>query len=433
MNDYNLFEILIKWNYWDRKIEPGLPREITQKIIPYLNSPQVIVLQGVRRSGKSTTMLQIMEALLGGKAQTKDILYINFEEPLFIGQAESSLLERLYIIYRERINPKRFAYIFLDEVQEIKGWEKWIRSKSSLKEAKFFVTGSSSGLLTAEYGTLLTGRHFSFPVYPFSFKEYLQIHGVKDISDPISLAGKKGEIKNRLYDYMQFGGFPEAVLAERSDHRDNLLKQYFEDIIYRDIVWRHNVRDITTLKNIALLYMTNISNLSSYNKLKNTLGAPLDVVRNYSSYLTDAFLIKEVQKHSFKITEQIRNPKKVYAIDGGLRNAVSYRFSEDLGRLAENLVFLSLTQQGKEVFYYKQQGEVDFLIQEGTKIESLIQVCLAGPGEKAWGRELKSLEEAMETLKVKKGLMITEDREEKIALGKKLIIEAIPLWKWLLL
>jgi len=431
MEENNLLEILVKWNFWDQKATLGFPREITKNIINYLKGPEIISLKGVRCSGKSTILFQIIDTLLSQGVEPKDILFINFEEPLFFQQRESIILDRIYAIYRERVNPGRFAYVFLDEVQEIPGWEKWVRAKTDLKEAKVFVTGSSSRLLTAEFGTLLTGRHISFTVYPLSFKEFLRFKGLKETSDPVSIIGEKALIKNLLHEYMQFGGFPEVVLKDRHDFKDKLLKQYFEDIVYRDIVSRYKVRDIATLKNIALFYMTNISSLSAYNRIKNTLNVPLEVARKYSGFLAESFLVREVMKHSFKVREQLRNPKKVYAIDTGMRNAVSYRFSQDMGRIAENIVFLTLLQQEKEVYYFKERGEVDFLVRKGMAPESLIQVCMADENSKAWERELQSLEDALQAVELKRGLLITENREEIVSF-KNGEIRAVPFWKWLL-
>jgi len=431
MKDNNLLEILVKWNFWDKKVIPGFPREATKNIINYLKGPEIISLKGVRRSGKSTILFQIIDTLLSQGIEPRDILFINFEEPLFFQQRESTILDRLYAIYRERVNPGRFAYVFLDEVQEFPGWEKWVRAKTDLKEAKIFVTGSSSRLLTAEFGTLLTGRHISFTIYPLSFKEFLRFKGAGKIFDSVVVSGEKSLIKNLLHEYMQFGGFPEVVLKEHHDLKDKLLKQYFEDIVYRDIVSRYKVRDITTLKNIALFYMTNISSLSAYNRIKNTLHVPLEVARKYSGYLVESFLVKEVMKHSFKVREQLRNPKKVYAIDPGMRNAVSYRFSQDMGRIAENIVFLTLLQQEKEVYYFKEHGEVDFLARKGMSPESLIQVCMADEECTAWEREMRSLDDALQATELKRGLMITENREEIIPV-KSGEIRAVPFWKWLL-
>ncbi|MDI6789988.1 MAG: ATP-binding protein [Thermodesulfobacteriota bacterium] len=433
LNNVNVLEILSKWNSWDRtSVESGVPRQITGEISNYLDSPEVIVLKGVRRSGKSTIMFQVMNALMSRGISSKSILYVNFEEPFFAEHRRPDVFERLFNAYREEINPTGRVYVFLDEVQEIPMWEKWVRTKADLKEAKIFVTGSSSKLLGTEFSTLLTGRNISFTVFPLAFREFLSFKGFDDFSDPVRLLKHKPLVKNLLREYMQFGGFPEVVLRERPEAKDKLLKQYFEDILYKDVVWRYQIRDIATLKNIALLCMANISNLFSYNKIKNALGVPLDVVRSYSGYMGEAYLIKEVLKHSFKVKEQLRNPKKIYAVDMGLRNAVSYRFSEDLGRIAENIVAVELMRQERDIYYYKNKGEVDFLVRKGIGIEALLQVCMTGgENEKTLQRELDALKEGMENLEAETGILITEDLEKEF-LWRKKRVTAIPLWKWLI-
>ncbi|MEI6452808.1 MAG: ATP-binding protein, partial [Actinomycetes bacterium] len=229
----------------------------------------------------------------------------------------------------------------------------------------------------------------------------------------------------------QFGGFPEVVLRDTAAGKEQLLKQYFEDLLYRDIVSRYRLRDVRTLKNIALYCMTNVSSLLSYTRLKHVLSVPLDVVRHYTGYMAETYMISEVPKHSFKMTEQLRNPRKVYVMDNGLRNAVSYRFSEDLGRLAENAVYWRLAGQEGDIFYYKNRGEVDFLVRKGMQVTDLIQVSMIGEEEEpALRRELDALAEAMQDLKIEEGTIITESREETLEIPQGMI-QMIPLWKWL--
>ncbi len=431
-DDNKLFDILAKWNFWDREtIETGYPRSLLSQILPHLKSPEVIVIKGVRRGGKSTLMLQIMNQLRSEGVKAEDILYINFEEPLFIGQQGVETLDGLFRIYRERINPQRFPYIFLDEIQRVQDWERWARVKTDLREAKIFVTGSAANLIGAEYSALLTGRNLSFTLYPLIFTEFLAFKGCAGPFDPVFLIRNEPLIRNLLREYLQFGGFPEVALRETVMEKEKLLKQYFEDLLYRDVVSRYRLRDVGMLKNIALYCLTNVSNLFSYTRLKNILAVPLDVVRNYTGYLAETYLIREVPKYSFKINEQLRNPKKMYVIDNGMRNSVSYRFSEDLGRLAENAVYWRLMAQEGDVFYYKKRGEVDFIVRRGVEIANLIQVSMLGREEgKAWQRETDALAEAMEDLKVGEGMIITDSREEILSVPEG-TIRMVPLWKWL--
>ena len=432
-DDNKLFDILVKWNFWDKtSIETGYPRTLHSQILPHIAPPEIIVIKGVRRSGKSTLMLQLMNVLRERGVSAEDMLYINFEEPLFIDQPGIEILDRLYRIYRERINPQRFPYLFLDEIQHVPEWERWARVKTDLREAKLFVTGSSANLVGAEYSTLLTGRNLSFTVYPLSFAEFLSFKGCAGPFDPLFLARNEPLIRNLLREYLQFGGFPEVVLRETAVGKEKLLKQYFEDLLYRDIVSRYRLRDVRTLKNIALYCMTNVSNLFSYTRLKNVLSVPLDVVRNYTGYMAETYMIMEVPKHSFEISEQLRNPKKIYVMDNGMRNAVSYRFSEDLGRLAENAVYGQLIRQEGDIFYYKNRGEVDFLVRNGIQVTNLIQVSMIGEEEgPTLRREQDALADAMQDLGILEGLIITESREETLEIPQG-TLRMVPLWKWLL-
>ena len=432
-DDNKLFDILVKWNFWDKtSIETGYPRTLHSQILPHIAPPEIIVIKGVRRSGKSTLMLQLMNVLRERGVSAEDMLYINFEEPLFIDQPGIEILDRLYRIYRERINPQRFPYLFLDEIQHVPEWERWARVKTDLREAKLFVTGSSANLVGAEYSTLLTGRNLSFTVYPLSFAEFLSFKGCAGPFDPLFLARNEPLIRNLLREYLQFGGFPEVVLRETAVGKEKLLKQYFEDLLYRDIVSRYRLRDVRTLKNIALYCMTNVSNLFSYTRLKNILSVPLDVVRNYTGYMAETYMIMEVPKHSFEISEQLRNPKKIYVMDNGMRNAVSYRFSEDLGRLAENAVYGQLIRQEGDIFYYKNRGEVDFLVRNGIQVTNLIQVSMIGEEEgPTLRREQDALADAMQDLGILEGLIITESREETLEIPQG-TLRMVPLWKWLL-
>jgi predicted AAA+ superfamily ATPase len=198
---------------------------------------------------------------------------------------------------------------------------------------------------------------------------------------------------------------------------------------------RHQIRDLKSLKELSSFVLANTSNLISYNKIKNLLGMPLDVVRTYLNYLVEAYLIAENCKFSFKVKEQIKNPKKIYCQDVGLRNAVAFSFSKDLGRIAENLVYTALISKnpGEEVFYYKDKHEVDFLIKgKAGKIKEAIQVCFSNlEDKKVKEREFKGLEEAMSALAISKGTIITDEAEETTKKNQPKI-RLIPLWKWLL-
>ncbi len=423
-----IYEILYKWNFWGSLKERLLKRAITKKILEFSAGNEVIITRGVRRSGKSRILFLIMQELMK-RVSKEQILYVNFDEQAFTEDLSLRFLDNIYEVYKEKINPEKFPYVFLDEIQHIEKWERWVRTKQELKEAKIFVTGSSSKLLSKEFGTALTGRSISFEIFPLSFKEFLLFKRIEKI-DEIS---EKSRIKSLLMEFLHYGAFPAVVLEENKEKKEVMLKGYFDDMIYKDVVSRHEIRDVNSIKMLALYLVTNIGKRHTYNSIKKAIGKPLDVVKNYCSYLNEAYLLFFLPIFSYKLKEQMIYPRKVYCIDSGLRNAVSFRFMEDIGIIYENTVFIELVRRGKEPYYWRdeQGGEVDFVVKEGMKIKEIIQVCYDIEDEKTKKREIKALLNAIQEFKIEQGVIITENFEEEEKIDGK-TIKYIPLWKWLL-
>jgi len=310
-------------------------------------------------------------------------------------------------------------------VQNVPGWERFVRSLHERKEAHLFISGSTGKILSKELGTLLTGRWVELKTYPLDFKEFLLFHQLK-IENRLDMLSQKAKIKQLLREYLEFGGFPLVALKEE---KDEILRRYFEDIVERDVAVRHKIRKTEKLKALAGYYLTNFSSSVSYRKIAKFIGLSLDSVERFSAYMKEAYLIFLVPKFSYSLKGQEMNVRVVYGIDSGLINMAGFRFSDNIGKLYENAVFLSLIRNGKEIYYYKNKGECDFLIKEGKKVTNAIQVSYRIKENKE--REIKGLLEAMGAFKLKAGLIITEDQEgeEKIK-GKKVIYK--PLWKWLL-
>ena len=234
MHSAKLLEILASHNrFWSSgRLEAGVDRDVLPACLRQVDAKEVVVIKGVRRCGKSTLMAQIIRALLArGEAPTA-ILRVNLEEPLFAPGYGTDLLEQIYRLWRERVQPEGRCLLFLDEVQNIPGWERWVRGRTATEDLKVFVTGSSSQLLSREVGAKLTGRQVSFEVFPLSFPEYLRFKGIGAIT-PLEYAAGKAATRRRLADYLQYGGFPEVVLKEAVEDKELLLKSYFEDLLYR--------------------------------------------------------------------------------------------------------------------------------------------------------------------------------------------------------
>ena len=432
MRKDEILRILVDWNYWgnyrDESVERG---RYIEKLNHLLKTGEIIVIKGVRRSGKSTLMLQFIRK---SGLDEKNTLVVNFEDPRF-RNPNLELLDRIYEVYQEELQPDEGHYVILDEVQEVEGWEKFARFLHEAKKVQVFITGSSSKLLSEEYSTLLAGRHVDIEIFPLCFTEFLEFKGVS-IRSRIEMIKFRHRIRKLLDEYLEFGGFPKVVLIEEEKGKEELLNNYFRDILIKDVQRRFKVRETVKLEELAKYYLTNISTLQSFNRARKWLDLSLDTVERYSKYFAIARLLFFVPKFSFSLKEQILNPKKVYCMDPGLRNIVSFKFSEDRGRIAENVVFLNLLfrnrNSDREIYYWrdKRGREVDFVLKRGLKIERLIQVTYVSGEEEVDVREKKALLKASEELNCEDMQVITRDYEaEEDFKGKK--IKFRPLWKWL--
>ena len=421
---------LVEWNPWWESKElikelVGKPRRSYDLLEESIAIKEITIITGVRRAGKSTIMYQMIQRLLAEGIEPEQILFVNLEDKKLAHDS----LEDIYAGYRESMNPGKKAYIFLDEIHKKEGWESWIRKQYDLKaDCKFIISGSCSHLLKKEYSTLLTGRNLTFELFPLSFREYLDFCGIQveetSLKKGIILPSTKAKILSLLKAYMAEGGFPE-VFFKSGQFKIKLLEQYFDDIIYKDIIDRFGLNSKRVM-DFALFLATNFTGTFSLRNVRNALKLSYDAAKDYMSHFSDAFLFFSADYFSYSFKEQKTLPSKVYCIDNGLRNAVSFKFSEDTGKLAENIAYIELKRRGKDVYYWKNKGEVDFIIKEKDQALEAINVCY---GEEINGREIKALKECREEFKgrVKSLIVITKDiekEEEGIAF--------IPLWKWLL-
>jgi len=428
MDKNSLTTILNDWNFWEKEQETGIKRsEYLTRLKKIINSEQIIIITGARRAGKSFLMRQLAKDLIGQGVNKKDILIVNFEDPRFI-KLDSETLEDIYQFYVRHFNVTGAPYIFLDEIQEVKGWEKWVKMMQEFKKAKIIISGSNAHLLSRELGTTLTGRHLDLFVYPLSFKEFVNFQ-IENKNEDTS--------KQKLFQqYLEFGGFPKVFFEK---NKQELLLTYFQDVINRDVIKRYSIRKTDGLRNLINFYFSNFSNLISYTSIAKFLGLTTDTIIKFSQYFSNAYLVFFLKKFSFKIKEQDRSPHKIYINDPGLINAVGFKFSDNFGRLLENIVFLEFLRRKNSntnninLFYYQddQKREVDFIWQEGKNIKQAIQVCADLSNLKIKKREIKNLEKAMEEFNLKQGLILTYNTEEKIKIGKK-IIDVKSIYQWLL-
>ncbi|MBM3234632.1 ATP-binding protein [Candidatus Pacearchaeota archaeon] len=396
-----------------------IEREIEEKVRDSLKDNLIKVIIEIRRCGKSVLSHQILKE--------KNYGYINFDDERLIGAKAEDLNDFLEVL--KEINPD-FNYLLLDEIQNVEGWELFVNRLKRMGH-NLIITGSNSKLLSKELSTHLTGRHFAVELYPFSFEEFLKYKNFKYSKNDLYITENRALIKSLFGEYLKFGGFPELSKIEL---KEQYLRDLYDKIITRDIVLRHKIKYFKVIKEISLYLISHFGSRITYHKLKNIFEInSVHTIKNYISYLEEAYLIFQLFSFSFKLKNQLKGARKVYGIDSGLINSVSFQFSSNLGRIMENAVFLQLKRKGYEFyFYYEPTGsEVDFVIREGLKIKELIQVYYNLDDIEIREREIKSLIKAGKQLNCSNLTVITYDTEkiEKIK-GKQ--INFIPLWKWLL-
>lgn len=389
----------------------GISRDV--EFTKYIETKQITVISGIRRSGKSTLLAQFSKKL-------ENFYYINFDDDRIAGFTIEDFQE-LMIVF-QKLYPSKV--IFLDEIQNVQGWERFIR-RIYEEGYKIFITGSNAKLLSSELATHLTGRYVKIELYPFSFKEFLQFKKV-EYGKKTSVA-KSGIIK-RFDEYLKTGGFPDFL--KYGD--EEFLKRIYNDILYKDLLVRFKIKEVKAFKELASFLFTNFTKEISYNSLKDTLGFRSSTsVKNYIDFMQESFLVFELYKYDFSLKKQFVSDKKAYVIDNGLRNTVSFYFSEDSGKLLENLVFLELKRRNSEIYYYKNKKECDFLVKDRSKITQAIQVSKDMEPGKNRDREFGGLMEAMDEFELKEGIILTQYQEDVIKKGD-FVINIIPIWKWLL-
>lgn len=421
-----LFQRIIT-DFIEKEISGIFSREYS---IP-LNSKKIVSLIGVRRSGKSSILFDLIQKLRVDTPR-ENIIYLNFEDDRFFPlklEHLDSILEGYFELFPKKRDEK--IYIFLDEVQVVDGWELYVRRIYDNLNIAIFITGSSAKLLSTEIATSLRGRTISFEIFPFSFKEYLEFKGIEvNIHSSKSLSF----IKNAFESYIINGGFAETI-NEDSFLARKILSDYLELIVFKDIAERHNITNTSLLKHLNKYCFTNISTLVSFTKLYNDFKSQgfkvsKDTIFNYMAYLEDAYALFTVPIFRNSIKEEQRNPKKIYAIDNGFKKIYDYAISEDKSKLYENIVFLYLRRQSKNIYYYKGTQEVDFYVKLDDR-EMLVNVSYEIKDEKTRQREINGLLEAMDYFKLDVAYLITKDEKSEIALdGKRIFV--LPLFEWML-
>lgn len=391
--------------------DPGVPRDLETGL--FTGTASIVVITGIRRCGKSTLLRQL-------SGLYPDFLYINFDDDRLLDFTLADFPALLLVF--EKLFPGTRT-LFVDEIQNVDGWERFIRRIHD-DGYKVFLTGSNANLLSAELGTRLTGRYLPVVLYPFSFAEVLRFRSVD--SGRIT-EKKKARILAEFDRYLDGGGFPEFLKTGDPEY----LKRIYDDILYRDIISRAGIREVRGFRQLARYLFTNTANPATYNALKNTLGfRSVSSVRDFIGLLEEAYLLFEIFRYDASLKKQYVTEKKVYCIDTGMRNAVAFRFSGDRGRMLENLVLVELLRRKKSVFFFRNPKECDFITEEGGRITGAIQVCHELLPENR-ERELAGLVCALEAHGLESGLLLTYLQEETIRRGGR-TITVLPVWKWLI-
>lgn len=363
------------------------------------NVPEVdnfaTIITGLRRCGKSTLLLQL------AKQKHKDALYFNLEDIRLAG-FETNDFTRLL----NEITLRGQKILFLDEIQRVKGWEIFIHQL--LRDGyNVFITGSNASLLSKELGTHLTGRHLDIELFPFSYNEFVNFKGLKYDSESLG-------------EYLKTGGIPEYVKTKNNILQNSLL----DDILVRDIAVRYSIRDVESLRKLAVYLISNVGNTVSANKLTGMFGIrSTATLLEFFSYFTDSYLIDFMPQFSFSLKAQARNPKKVYVMDLGFYTETSTSYTDNTGHCLENLVYLHLRRSYKKLFYFRQKGECDFVVFNRGKAEHVLQVC-HHIDDTNLNRKYQGLTEAMNTFDLTEGIIVTfnqKDRFEKDGLTIRLV------------
>lgn len=406
-----------------------IKREILTDVLNLLSTREVIFITGIRRSGKSTLLSLIAKELLENDNVAKpNILFINFEDERFINFTYEDF-DKLYQTYLEIENPTGKKYLFFDEIQNVNGWERWINRLYEFEDVKIFITGSNASLISSSISSSLTGRNRQIQNHTFSFKEYLWLIGYEIVERDFYSPEKIIEINRAFENYLKFGGFPEVL----KNNDVTLAEQYFKDIIHRDVVTRYNIRNVKEIRELSLYLITNSGCLASYESLRKAIQAKnITTIKNFLTILEDVYLIHSISLYDFSLKKQIYNPDKYFVNDIGFYHAVGFRFSENIGRLLETIVFQHLERNNVKISYWKSSkgNEIDFLVSYPDNKKEAIQVTYSLSLDNL-ERELKGFSDINDTFGEVDNLILTYDEEKTLdfEFGQ---VKVIPVWKWIL-
>jgi hypothetical protein len=402
---------------------------IKRECEPPLDTKKIITLIGVRRCGKTSILYEMINRLKVKVSKTH-ILFLNFEDERL--ELESDELDLILQAFLELYPEQNLSecYFFFDEIQNITGWEKFIRRIYDTISKNIYITGSNSKLLSSEIATSLRGRTLTFEVFPLSFREYLRFKNIQvDLYSSKSMA----LIKNSLNSFLKNGGFPETLFLDEY-YANKTLQEYFNVLLYKDLCERYGITNTIALKFFLKRILSSTTKQISINKIYNDLKASnIKIGKNtlyeFLDYAQNIYLALTLHRFDSSLVSQELGEKKIYTIDIGLNNAVEFRFSDNIGKSLENAVFLEFKRKGYELYYHREnQSECDFLIAQSGSIVKAIQVCYDMSDSDTKKREIKGLIDACQRFALTSGTIITYDSEESFE-QNGIQIEIIPFYK----
>lgn len=418
---------LIKTIITDNQLQ-AIPHVWKRTLELPLHSGKIITLAGVRRSGKTFHLFNLIKKLRN-KIATRNILYINFEdERLALSTDELDLILQSYRELYPDLDLSE-CYFFFDEVQEVDGWEKFIARLYNSVTKHIFITGSNATLLSKEIASALRGRTITFEIFPLSFQEFVSI-----VSQNINRHSSQGQatLAHLFEQFMHQGGFPE-LLIQNDDLKEKILQEYFNVMVLRDLIERYQISQATILKYFCKRVVGNSAGEFSVNKIYNELKSQgyqvgKDTLYSYQEYVETIYLSRFISKYSHSIVKAEMSQKKSYVIDQGMGAALDYKLSQDKGRLLETTVALELFKQGKHIAYVQNGSECDFVvIKKGTVIEAIqVTYDLSGKAKK---REVNGLVDACQKFDLKTGTVLTFDQQDERKVDG-IEIHITPTWQY---
>lgn len=444
MNPQELELLLHKWNPHLQDPAKGewmgtVPRQkYIERLWKAMSLRQIVFLTGVRRSGKSTLMRQLMGKLMADGVPVTNILYLYFEDLLVQKYLPlgSDLIEQLYQFYLEKYNPTGKVFVFLDEIQGIGNFNNWLHTHYEFdRNIKFVVSGSNQSLIQSQTATLLTGRNVQFDIYPFNFYEYLLVHDV-DVKGGESIESLRTanfdqttSILHHLNNFLFEGGYPEIVLSPLRENKTVIANGYYRDILNRDVISPHSIRNPREIEVLGLQVLSDFTKTHTYRSLGRPQALSVDTVKLYLTYFYQSYLFFESRHFSYKtkVVQDVRMPIKLYAVDNGLRNFNTLTVRPDLGQCAENMVYMELQKNNAAIYYWQGKREVDLVVFNPDL--ALYNVSYT---DEVPEREFLSLAEAMNSFRTQQGTILTKNYFASRTIEDK-TVQCVPLWAWLIL